>query len=411
MAKFLWTQRSNFGPSPRTTSAMAFDSTRGRAVLFGGFSLPNTRYGDTWEWDGSLWTQMEDIGPAPRNISAMVYDSAHKVCLLFGGWRGEFLGDTWQWDGSDWTQLSESGPSPRSAHAMAFDSARGRTVLFGGSISSGNASDTWEFDGQDWTQVQDAGPSARYGHSMAYDGAGARVVLFGGLGNSGATLDDTWAWDGKEWAQIAEFGPPALYNAGMVSTGGSNLILYGGVISQDLVQAPLGDTWGFDGKLWTQVQDIGPGPLQGAAITFDSGRSRVVLNGGLAVAPANEGQALPIPLQGFTWECPVEPPPPVVVGVASLNVPGSAAGGGVASGVPLSLTITLTGPAPAGGAMVSFSGPVFTTTGANLPAATIPAGTSEITLPIEFAPGTTGQVTFSAQVAGTPAVSLTLQLA
>ncbi|MCK9619126.1 MAG: kelch repeat-containing protein [Methylobacter sp.] len=38
MSKFLWAQKSNFGPSPRAGHAMAFDSKRGRMVLFGGNS-------------------------------------------------------------------------------------------------------------------------------------------------------------------------------------------------------------------------------------------------------------------------------------------------------------------------------------------------------------------------------------
>jgi Galactose oxidase, central domain len=405
MARFLWTQRSNIGPSPRTTSAMCYDSTRSRVVLFGGFSLPNTRYGDTWEWDGSLWTQMEDIGPAPRTTSVMVYDSTRKASVLFGGWKGDYLGDTWQWDGTDWTQLSESGPSARSSHAMAFDSARGRTVLFGGAVGGGSVNDTWEFDGQDWTQVQDAGPSARFGHSMAYDSVGARVVLFGGL-VGGATVGDTWAWDGHEWAQIAEFGPSGRSNASIVSTGGGNLILYGGVISQDLAQEPLGDTWGFDGKHWTQLQDIGPGPLQGAAMAFDSGRGRIVLSGGLAVATGNEEQASPIPLQGFTWEAPVEATvgPPAGIAVATLSIPGGATG--VSGGVPLPLTITLTGSGDAP-TEVTFDGPIFAPNGTNLAPVMIPAAITTFIVQVAFAPQI-GPKTFSAQVAGTPAVSLTV---
>ena len=100
MAKFLWTQRSDFGPGPRASHAMTFDSQRGRTVLFGGDS-GNAVLGDTWEWDGSFWTQMDDSGPGPRADHAMVYDSARQVSILFGGRdTGQTLfGDTWQWDG------------------------------------------------------------------------------------------------------------------------------------------------------------------------------------------------------------------------------------------------------------------------------------------------------------------------
>jgi hypothetical protein len=67
MSKMLWTQRQDLGPSPRRHAAMAFDSRRRRAVLFGGVTRAGDFYGAlpddqaTWEWDGSLWTQVEDL--------------------------------------------------------------------------------------------------------------------------------------------------------------------------------------------------------------------------------------------------------------------------------------------------------------------------------------------------------------
>ena len=107
MAKFLWTQRSNFGPSARTNHAMTFDSQRGRTVLFGGFGTGDAILGDTCEWDGSFWTQMDDVGPGPRAEHAMVYDSARQASILFGGRRpanpdapdSPDFWDTWQWTG------------------------------------------------------------------------------------------------------------------------------------------------------------------------------------------------------------------------------------------------------------------------------------------------------------------------
>jgi hypothetical protein len=36
MVKFLWTQKSDFGPGPRESHAIAFNSNRRRTVLFGG---------------------------------------------------------------------------------------------------------------------------------------------------------------------------------------------------------------------------------------------------------------------------------------------------------------------------------------------------------------------------------------
>ena len=44
--------------------------------------------------------------------------------------------------------------------------------------------------------------------------------------------------------------------------------------------APDRSTWTWDGKHWTERQDIGPGSRIGTAMTFDSGRKRAVLFGG-----------------------------------------------------------------------------------------------------------------------------------
>jgi hypothetical protein len=411
MSKFLWTQRSNFGPRPRTGSAIAFDSNRGRTVLFGGSSLSNGMNNDTWEWDGSFWTEMDDIGPFARTNAAMVFDTNRKVTVLFGGigtagisGMNVIPGDTWQWDGSDWTQLSESGPTARASHAMAFDSNRNRIVLFGGA-STVTLGDTWEFDGQDWTQVQDIGPEARSAHCMAYDSVGKRSILFGGFSINNSPLNDTWAWDGNEWVKIGEFGPSARFNAAMASNGGS-LVLFGGGINPADPATPaqvFADTWEFDGKLWTQMQDIGPGPLQGTSMAFDSARGRVVLFGGLTSFKAPEGSGLVDFLSGFTWEAPVATNviSSAPVGVASVSLPPN-----VRSEQPVIIHITLTGPAPQGGAVVFLGGPIFR--GVPPAPVTIAAGLTSADITVTFM--LPGVFTLTAQIQGTPLVTIPVVL-
>jgi hypothetical protein len=92
-----------------------------------------------------VWTQVAPSGPGVRWGHAMAYDSQRGRTVLFGGnpSSGLPLGDTWEWNGSAWTQVSITGPSGRAGHAMAYDSQRGRTVLFGGS----GYPETWEWDG------------------------------------------------------------------------------------------------------------------------------------------------------------------------------------------------------------------------------------------------------------------------
>jgi hypothetical protein len=43
------------GPSPRMETALAFDRTRGRTVLFGGSDANGVKLNDLWEYDGTAW--------------------------------------------------------------------------------------------------------------------------------------------------------------------------------------------------------------------------------------------------------------------------------------------------------------------------------------------------------------------
>jgi hypothetical protein len=118
---------------------MAYDSARGRVVLFGGSGTAGL-LADTWEWDGSEWAERTPTtGPAARWGHAMVYDSTRGLVILFGG-RGESTAfdDTWAWNGSEWIEEHPlTIPPPSAEHLMAFDSLRERVVMFSGL--------TWEY--------------------------------------------------------------------------------------------------------------------------------------------------------------------------------------------------------------------------------------------------------------------------
>src|SRR5262245_54584808 len=88
---------------PRSSLAVAFDSLRGRAVLFGGFDGTNA-FSDTWEWNGAEWASRAVNGPSARFGHKMVYDSIRGVTVLFGGslMTADFSGETWEWNGTAW---------------------------------------------------------------------------------------------------------------------------------------------------------------------------------------------------------------------------------------------------------------------------------------------------------------------
>ena len=198
MARFLWTQRQDIGPSPSAHSGIAYDTVRRLTYLFGGAAAPQGNwsvYRDTWAWDGRYWTQVARFGPSARLGHTMTFDAARANTVVFGGEpaAGDAFRDSWVFDAVEWTQVEDIGPSPRTRHAAAYDSARQRVVLFGGRQIMGGTTtlvnDTWEWDGQSWTQVEADGPSPRSDHVMAFDSIRNRTILFGGAASPTTATD------------------------------------------------------------------------------------------------------------------------------------------------------------------------------------------------------------------------------
>lgn len=146
-----WTQKSPANnPPPRCFQAMVYDSAHGQVVLFGGHSNnTGNDFSDTWVWDGTNWTQASpQNSPPARQFPSMAFDSTHGQVVMFGGFASAgstILGDTWTWDGKNWTQQSPAvTPPPSNAPAMAYDPKHDQTVLFGG-YSGSYSANTWTF--------------------------------------------------------------------------------------------------------------------------------------------------------------------------------------------------------------------------------------------------------------------------
>lgn len=247
-----------------------------------------------------LWTQRQDIGPAGRAGCAMAFDPVRGKTVLFGGSSPDR--GTWEWDGHYWTQVSDMGPALRREFGMAWDNALQRVMLFGGaevvadpgvneSPNPVPLGDTWEWDGESWTQMDDTGPSARFAFAVASDTTRNRVVLFGGanfvLGGPQA-LGDTWEWDGTAWTQQDETGPFARSGHHMTfDSGRGRTVLFGGVPIDGNGQS---DTWEWNGTTWVRVSELGPAPRFGAGLCFDGSQS--ILFG---------GQSFPSALFQDTW--------------------------------------------------------------------------------------------------------------
>ena len=289
-AEATWRQRGLGGgglPPARLSPAMAYDSARGRVVLFGGEGVANQQ--DTWEWDGATWTERTPLAnnPPARHNHAMVYDSARGRTVLFGGQLPDNTGlqDLWEWDGVSWLERTPaSGPLPpaRGLPAMAYDSARARVIVFGGNSYGNDVQDLWEWDGAAWLDKTPAGtkPSARTRHAMAYDSLRGQTVMFGGL-VVGTPSQETWEWNGTVWVDrtSASTPPAARRNATMAfdSVRGKTLVFGGATASADL-----NDLWEWDGATWTNPIPTGamPAPQGYDALVFDSAHGVALMFGG-----------------------------------------------------------------------------------------------------------------------------------
>ena len=210
-----WTDRTRVStaswPPLNQTGAMAYDDWRLKVVMFGGFG---DKSNNLWEWDGKAgtWTLMQQLGglrPSRRVGHALAFDSTRGKLVLYGGIdeTGASNNETWEWDGDTqtWTQKAP-GPVPsRWGHAMAFDETIGQIIMFGGAhrdpkLGDGELLDTWQYDpaNDEWTNwtypLPGIWPRARKGHAMAFDPSRGLTVMYGGdvvnLGSAG----DLWEW-------------------------------------------------------------------------------------------------------------------------------------------------------------------------------------------------------------------------
>lgn len=218
-------------PEARTACAAVYDSKRRTLVLFGGNTSSGALSDETWEYDGESGTwsnrtpaMRPSSWPAPRSQISMAYDSARGKTVLFSGHTGGSpsgdvwapTADTWEWDGDagTWTPRPTTvTPGWGVDGRMAYDSRRG-TVLYLGPLFGGNPGpELWEWDGNagTWTNrtpspLPKAWPPWRSGHGLAYDGNRQRLVLFAGTDHK----NDVWEYSAASstWRGTLDASPP-----------------------------------------------------------------------------------------------------------------------------------------------------------------------------------------------------------
>jgi len=269
-------------PTPRADGRIAFDTNRGKAVLFGGATafLGENNWlteNDTWEWDGMNWTLIIPVtSPPTRHSHALAYDEMRGVTVLYGGRNHQGpLTDTWEWDGTNWTQRFPSISPPASCcHHMYYDSENGKVRLYGGYDGVSFYSDLWEWDGEEWRQlvVNSSSPVAS-AFGLAYDPDRHQAVTFLAGFPTGI-----WILRGNHWSNPQfDLEPPQRNNLGLAydRTLGKH-ILFGGFQEGQFFN----DTWLLDDK-WQELDSpLVPPARWGHTLFYDQNRGRIVIFGG-----------------------------------------------------------------------------------------------------------------------------------
>ena len=265
----------NVKPPPVTNGAAAYNTASATAVLFSGVTDKYTE--ETWIWHNENWTLLTPQDhPVGRQNSAMTYDESRDRVVLFGGLAFDTVfDDTWEWYGENWYLMEPvHKPPPRCCHSLAYDHSLQQVVLYGGWDSRSNTflADTWLWDGTDWTDVTCCDMPTMSGHNMIWVPVLDEIIALQ-TGEFG-----TWAWNDKIWRDLDLEDPPDRSEVRLAFDSQHNwLILFGGYKDGQ----PLSDTWVFDGQEWLEANLSNHPPARyGHVMFYDTERERVILFGG-----------------------------------------------------------------------------------------------------------------------------------
>jgi len=261
----VWEKLATQGSPPaRGDCAFAYDPRGDVFVLFGGwYDFPPEVYhrlGDTWQFylSNATWVQISSpTSPSPRSDSAIAYDTLDRGLVLFGGFDGSnYLGETWRYDtqAGRWTNSSiPTEPPPRADGRLAYDSRHNRLVLFAGNDFSGpnftfhHLDDTWvyEWPSNTWTRLSlDEHPPARDYAVFAFDDEAGEFLLHGGYGER-VILGDLWSFNlaQNRWIDIPVVGgpEPRFAAVGGYDSRDHLFVIFSGLGNDGL----LADTWFF----------------------------------------------------------------------------------------------------------------------------------------------------------------------
>lgn len=224
-------------PPPREDMVMAYDSSLNRTVLFGGYDpATDTLLGDTWEYDGVDWQQRTITnGPSARYRTAAAFDSTRKRIVMYGGFDGTDMAiETWEYVGGAWNLVSAGGSQLATETYNAFDSQRNKFVTFGG-VGASFSTETWEFTGANTGALGSFGVACPTSVGVAFPTTLAAPHL-----NSTYTID----WQNLPLntpavitvhgaSNVSWSGIPLPFELSILGLAGCNLLVSGDIVGID----------------------------------------------------------------------------------------------------------------------------------------------------------------------------------
>ncbi len=321
-----WTQQFPTGtnPGPRGYASAVYDPASDTMLLLCG-RHGSTYYNDVWRLSLAatpmMWTSVGPSGvpPAPRDAQSAIYDPTRGRIVIFGGYSPIFRRDVWALTlgpSPGWSELQPTGSLPRArAYAVAvYDAPNDRMLVFGGDDSTTYRHDTWQlaFSGTPmmWTELLPSGvpPAGRSAPGAVIDPVAQRMVLFGGgpvVKGSTVQYDDTWAmtlngtpvWTNSITEPGTRESPSVIYDPLR-----RRMILFGGYTGSTY----LNDTWALSlvgSPAWAQLNLSGtpPTPRYQHRAVYDPVRDRMLVFGGRGASVTDHNDVLSLDLAAGAW--------------------------------------------------------------------------------------------------------------
>jgi len=180
-----------------------------------------------------------------------------------------------------WTHHTMA-PAVRSGSTSSYDSKRDRLIMFGGNDTSFHVTnEVYEWTGFDWITLDPVvAPVQRAASAMAYDRDLDRTVMFGGFDGT-YEIGDTWLWNGAVWTNVNAPGPIGRTGHVMVYDPRRRVVVLFGGYRTGAEFGVFDDTWEFDGKAWKQITTAhAPAKREYAEAAYDPKAGAIVLTGG-----------------------------------------------------------------------------------------------------------------------------------